>query len=631
MRFSNSETSFSTGGSISETDRGRAALNPPALRNGSGSTGVAFGVRRLGTSLRLAVCLFLAAPLAAAAGFPAIPPLPASGFPSLASSEPFARALLRDVSPSDLDAWLVEHSDQIPGVLRNLGTALMTGDAKLRAALEVYLVSLARTRAAATPVTFTADDIRLLVSVQLVDPMRFLTESSFRARVIPLLSRQLDAGIAVAVRRAALRELSGPIDLDFGAAERIAAAWKLVPRSSEARRIDWAGALDVGNDVDGLIDTSVYSINSDFFKPVEARAFVTALRAAAPKRRIVVLGDEPIRNALDGIGLTFVDSGSRAYTPWPRDPFLFARDSSGRVVVVNRPNLQPEREEDATMARALVQGLPDDIDSAWKKTQWTIAPVPFHNGHVLLTSDAAWISIHTVEIRALQILGKSRVPVETFGTAAGITSYLDAVRRAAKELEAVYGRAVRFVHPLELSPELMRRLGGGGGFDLDSILTVLPRSSGQLTALVGDPSLGARIAANTEWSAAKGTYGIRGDVAAVQANPQMSALQAFLDTVAAHLAASGMRIQRLPLMRVPASFVDGAPRDFLLTWNNVVLETNGNERRAEGFASKLEQADTLARELFAAEGYELTLLPPLAKSIILNGGYRCASNHLRAE
>ncbi|HEX7708786.1 MAG TPA: hypothetical protein VF701_20165 [Thermoanaerobaculia bacterium] len=579
----------------------------------------------------MAVCLFLAAPLVAASTFPAIPPLEGPGFPSPSSSEPFARALLRDVPPPELDTWLAEHSDQIPAVLRNLGSALMTGDAKLRAAIEEYLVSLARTRAAATPTAFTADHVRLLVSVQLVDPMRFMTDSSFRARVIPLLPRQLDTGIPVAVRRAALRELNGPIDLDFGAAERIAAAWKLIPRSSEERQVDWSGSLRAADDADGPIDTSVYSINSQFFEPAEARSFLTALRAAAPKRKIVVLGDEPIRKAASESGATFVESGPRAYTPWPRDPFLFARDSTGRVVVVNRPNLQPEREEDANMARALVQGLPDEFDAAWRKTQWTVAPVPFHNGHVLLTNDAAWISIHTVEIRALQILDRDRVPVETFGTAEGITTYLDAVKRAAKELEAVYGRAVRFVHPLETSPELMRRLGGGGGFDLDSILTLLPRADGQLTALVGDPALGRRLAANAEWSAARNTYDIRGDVAAAQSTRQMAALQTFLDTIASHLAASGMRVQRLPLIRVPASFVDGAPRDFLLTWNNVVLETTGNRRRAEGFGSRLENADLLARETFAAEGYELTLLPPLARSIILNGGYRCASNHLRPE
>jgi hypothetical protein len=75
---------------------------------------------------------------------------------------------------------------------------------------------------------------------------------------------------------------------------------------------------------------------------------------------------------------------------------------------------------------------------------------------------------------------------------------------------------------------------------------------------------------------------------------------------------------------VPASLA-GTPSDFLITWNNVVLE----KRRAEGFASLLPSADSYARRVFKASGYELHYFPPLVRGIKLGGGYRCASNHLR--
>jgi hypothetical protein len=81
-----------------------------------------------------------------------------------------------------------------------------------------------------------------------------------------------------------------------------------------------------------------------------------------------------------------------------------------------------------------------------------------------------------------------------------------------------------------------------------------------------------------------------------------------------------MRVRRLPLLLVPAE-----PADYLITWNNVVLEN----RRAEGFASQITAADAYAKETFAAAGYKLVLFPPLKRSIELGGGYRCASNHLR--
>jgi hypothetical protein len=64
---------------------------------------------------------------------------------------------------------------------------------------------------------------------------------------------------------------------------------------------------------------------------------------------------------------------------------------------------------------------------------------------------------------------------------------------------------------------------------------------------------------------------------------------------------------------------------YLLTWNNVVLEPG----RAEGFASGIANADALARNAFKGAGYELVLFPPLKRSVELNGGYRCASNHVR--
>jgi hypothetical protein len=39
--------------------------------------------------------------------------------------------------------------------------------------------------------------------------------------------------------------------------------------------------------------------------------------------------------------------------------------------------------------------------------------------------------------------------------------------------------------------------------------------------------------------------------------------------------------------------------------------------------------DRMARDAVARSGYEPLLFPPLPCSIILNGGYRCASNEVR--
>jgi hypothetical protein len=127
-------------------------------------------------------------------------------------------------------------------------------------------------------------------------------------------------------------------------------------------------------------------------------------------------------------------------------------------------------------------------------------------------------------------------------------------------------------------------------------------------------------------------------LAAAQRSPRIDALAGFLDLVAEHLARQGFRVSRLPLLAVPLALVrdhgegggSGAPeRVFLLTWNNVVLDRRPAGLRAEGFSALLPSGDAAARRAFAAAGCRLDLLPPLVRSIVANGGYRCASNHVR--
>ncbi|HEY4642216.1 MAG TPA: hypothetical protein VII75_12790, partial [Thermoanaerobaculia bacterium] len=107
-------------------------------------------------------------------------------------------------------------------------------------------------------------------------------------------------------------------------------------------------------------------------------------------------------------------------------------------------------------------------------------------------------------------------------------------------------------------------------------------------------------------------------------------LQRFLDQTANDLVARGVKVRRLPLLMIPTSLLnsdDERPETpyFLVTANNVVLERN----RAEGFASGLPAVDSVARSTFKSAGYDLTVFPPLPRSVVLNGGYRCASNEVR--
>ena len=404
-----------------------------------------------------------------------------------------------------------------------------------------------------------------------------------------------------------------------------------------------ADGLCFSSDTGGAIAASIYSLPSRYFALAEAERLLDAVHALAPRRQLVVLSDLRLAPAPRR---HLVATDGEEFSPWPRDPFSLAHDSGGRVRVVIRPNLQRGREADARLGEALVRGLPAELRRAWGEPTSTRAPTPFHNGQLLLDRDALWLSIHSVEPRALELLGLGRVPVETFAAPAGATRYAAAARRAAAELAELNGRPARFVHPLPRGDaedgELMTALGGGAGFDLDSLLTLLRPAQGGAVALVADLSLAETLLpppGDPSWEAARRQYGfvlpageLRAHLAAAAAGPRARGLDRFLDLVAEHLAGEGLAVERLPAMLVPIPWL-GRPElahpDFVLGWNNVVVERAGAALRAEGFASGLAPLDAEAERRFAAAGARLELLPPLVESVVRNGGYRCASNHLR--
>jgi hypothetical protein len=566
--------------------------------------------------------------------FPQVPAVPNAGWPQPEIAELFARDLIAQVPPAAFDAAVYSNPDLLPAVFRNLGTALLSRDAKLQAAVKAYATALVRAHTARIPRDFSADDLHMLVIYQVLDPLRYVEDEEYRRVVDTILPSSLSPSLPEGLRRAAVNELNRVAPISFETSEALTVSAGLVPHPSGSRFVSKSIQIDTaGNEP---IEASIYSINSRFVKPDEAKRFIAAVRAAAPQRRIVVIGDEAMKATLAAMHVDVIDNFNRPLTPWPRDPFSVARASDGSLVFVNRPNQQPNREEDASMIRVLLNGLPKSLDDRWK-ARWTTGATSFHNGQILLTPKAIWISMHSVEFRALEILGVDHVPIETFDSSAGVARYIAAVERAATELSELYGRPVRFVHELPHTPQQIGALAGGAGFDLDSIVTLLPHADGSIEALIGDITLGAKLAGAApanDWKELAKTYSLdasgRESVQKFQNDSAAIGLQRFLDQCAKDLAASGMKVRRLPLLMVPSALLNGDDERpempyFLVTWNNVVLERN----RAEGFASGLVSGDRAARATFKSAGYDLALFPPLTRSVVLNGGYRCASNEVR--
>lgn len=552
------------------------------------------------------------------------------------------------VPPQELEARLAADVSSLPSTLAGLGRALAEADGERRRELEGYLVSLsqARSRRLARQGSWTPLDLQALLTLQLVDPERFVSDEAFRGRVLTVLPRSLDPAAPPRLRDDLLFELNQVRGIDFAASEAIEAGWKAAPRRALERRVPFpageADRLRFFDEAENPLTASVYSLPSFFFDEKTAEAFLAGVRKAAPDRTLIVLTDLPLRRRLEesGLKLRLLETYGRPYSPWPRDPFSLVRAPSGAVRVLVRPNLQEGREEDASLGPELIQNLPDDLDHAWGGAAWAEAPVPFHNGQILVTRDAAWITLHALEPQVLAALKLDRVPVETFSTAEGVRRYVDAAEKAAMELGTLYGRPVRFVHPTPTEPSLMGRIGSGAGYDLDSIVTLLPRKGG-LSALVADVDAGRALLSKmtpADWKSLQETYGLSqgtpaDTLAAAQSTPAAAGLDAFLDLVADHLKKQGMEVRRLPVLSVPVALLrdrEGLTHgEFLITWNNVVAETRDGRLRAEGFASGIPAGDRLARETFAAAGAQLDLFPTLARSVILNGGYRCASNHVR--
>jgi hypothetical protein len=304
------------------------------------------------------------------------------------------------------------------------------------------------------------------------------------------------------------------------------------------------------------------------------------------------------------------------------------------------------------MAQALFRAWPAALSDLWGPPVLETARVPFHHGQILLAEGTAWLSIHSLEQAALWRLGLPSVPVDSWRGSGGRQAYLDALTASAEGLgKALGARETRWVHalPTATAPgayEEFRGLAGGAGFDLDSYLTLLPSpdAPGRVRALVGSLALGADavLKATTQeleetrrfYELVPGPEALRRSLLAAQGTARSQAFGAYLDGVAEHLAASGLLVARLPLLLVPtALFKDRAGvdyPDFLLTWNNVVLDRLDGTATAEGFRYHFGPGDRAAAGAFAAAGYRLDLLAPLRRSIVLGGGYRCASNHLRA-
>ena len=396
--------------------------------------------------------------------------------------------------------------------------------------------------------------------------------------------------------------------------------------------------LRVSADGDAPISVSVLSLPASLVEEEEGLRLVRALAVARPKRSILVLSDRSAPKDLP-VAVRWARS-TAALSAWPRDPFLFAWREP-QAVLLQRPNAQAGREGDVAMAGEVLRHWPPEWSSRWGTPTLESSPVAFHAGNLLLDSGNLWVSLHSLEPEILKRLGRSTVPVDTFDTTAGVAAYVRAGEQAATALGEALSANPRWIHPLPSgveAPRAMARIGAGAGVDLDSYVTFLTDLQ-VLVASLHEGAAALRDAPPSDFDALATFYelALRGESLRarllVAGAPAGDPFGAYLDLVAGHLTAQGLRVTRLPLVRIPTSlFLDreGVDYDeFLLNWNNLVLEPSPGGLRAEGFELAFPSVDRAVERILEARGVLWTRLPPLRRSIVLGGGYRCASNHFR--
>ena len=192
--------------------------------------------------------------------------------------------------------------------------------------------------------TWTPADLQALLSTQLVDPERFVSDAAFRARVLETLPRSFDPSAPPQLRDELLFELNQVRGIDFAASEAIETGWGAVQRRALERKVPFAAGLRFTDEAENPLAASVYSLPSFFFSPEAAEAFLKGVRKAAPDRTLIVLTDLPLRRRLEKSNLTLrlLETYGRPYSPWPRDPFSLVRAPSGAVRVWSVQTSRPE-------------------------------------------------------------------------------------------------------------------------------------------------------------------------------------------------------------------------------------------------------------------------------------------------
>lgn len=305
-------------------------------------------------------------------------------------------------------------------------------------------------------------------------------------------------------------------------------------------------------------------------------------------------------------------SESRSYTIWPQDPFLVLEGDAGQELLLSA---EFGRADDADFGVEIGRSL------GWPVRRSALA---FEGGNIVSDGRTVFIGANTVRANAV------RLEVDD--------------EEVARRFEDELGLPVLVVGPL---PQPVGHV--------DMMLTPL----GHDRLVLADPGSGARIAAEAlaadsesvrafERSCEELFFGDAGIEKLVdldgktieapsivgktgEAIRETETIEAALEGVAKALRDRGYAVERVPFLFVPPSAGEWKPGYPTLTYNNVLLERAGEERRVYLARYGLSALDEAAAANWRSFGFRVVQVPGLTVSAMYGGSLRCCVKVLRRE
>lgn len=582
-------------------------------------------------------------------------------FPGAASLTP--RALERRLSSDAAFATSLLDQIQVAGTLQESDLHFLAAASRERSR-----------RLASEGPPWDNNSINEILTLAFIDPNRFFQSGSdFTTTIWTHLPGTVGVDTPAELRFRVLKTIAALPGANFDRLEAIAVGWGLHQRLSRPRERPFeSGSFELVDDGTSPITSHLFSLPSTHFDPAACLETLRSVRSACPEAELLVLSDfmgssQPAARTfceeLRSMGCRLLPTlGQSPPSPWLRDPMLPLEDEEGRLIFLSRPNRQSGRESDLKVSRQLVSAAAQDWDEEHREVSWSPCPTPFHGGHLIFTPGSVWLSVHSVETRVLELMNIDRIDVTKLLKPEGWANYCRAVDAAVDELGAALGVQTNLVHPWPSPPpgmshsEFISALGGGNDIDLDVLLTLIPdqTSHAGVVALVGSTDASRPLIEKltaTELETFAQSFGmdlpatqLRPRLQTWQGSPKVSGLEDFLKLVSLHLASMDIPVATTPLVFVETKLITSHPRlsndqphvHFPLGHCNAVLErvaptANRNSRsmRAHAFMSGLPSLDSKATSAYEEIGCQLHLHPPLIESLVLEGGFRCATQQIR--